>query len=222
MFGRGILEAPVMHHTIRLVAIAGASCSGKTALARALAEALGQGRVLSMDWYYGDLSGLRSEERVRHNFDHPATIDYGLLLSQLEALLVGEAIEAPRYDFKAHVRETATRRVEPAQWIILEGVHALYWEEIRRKASTTVFVELDHGTCLKRRIQRDIEERGRNEEAVRAQYTETVQPMFERYVAPLRACVGVVARGDHPVAESVREIVLSLEGRGEGHSSPNP
>lgn len=209
-----------MAPAIPLIAIAGATCSGKTTVARALADALGAARVLSMDWYYRDLSDIPFEERVRCNFDHPDAIDHGLLLSQLERLLAGQAVQAPRYDFARHLRQADTQRVDAGDYVVLEGLHALHWEAIRRITATAVFLALDDAACLERRIARDVVKRGRSAESVRAQYAETVRPMFEQYVAPMQAHADVVVRGDCPVQDTVRDILRKLEGPGNGPVNP--
>jgi hypothetical protein len=56
------------------------------------------------------------------NYDHPASLDSGLLVDHLRALRDGRAVEVPIYDFATHTRRPDTRRVEPARVIVVEGI----------------------------------------------------------------------------------------------------
>ena len=79
--------------TPHLVGLAGASGSGKTTLAHALAEALVDAAVLSMDAYYHDLGHLDRAARERWNFDAPEAFDWDRFVADLRALqtLLGHA-----------------------------------------------------------------------------------------------------------------------------------
>lgn len=168
-----------------VVGIAGPSGSGKTSLARLLAaRAPGGGVVVALDAYYRDQRGVPEHEI---NVDEPAALDHPLLVEQVSALARGEAVHQPVYDYATHARTGGTRRVEPAPFVIVDGLFALYWDDVRALLHTPVFLVLDHDACLARRIARDVVERGRTEEAVRAMYNRNVRPMYDRYVHPTRA-----------------------------------
>lgn len=194
----------------RLVAIAGGSCSGKTTLANALQSALADAVVMSMDWYYHDLAHLSIEERAAYNFDHPEAIDVALLVDHLAKLRAVQSIEAPFYDFVTHTRTGARQHITPAPYVILEGIHALYWPELRSTADTRVFVELEQDACLTRRVDRDVRERGRDHASVSHQFAQTVVPMFEAHVALVRQHADLIIRGDAPLQLSVDRIVRHL------------
>ena len=191
----------------RLVAIAGGSCSGKTTLANALRAALSHAVVVSMDWYYHDLAHLSVEERAGYNFDHPQAIDVALLLEQLARLRAAESVEAPSYDFATHTRTGVLQRLSPAPYVILEGIHALYWEELRNAADTRVFIELEDHVCFDRRVDRDVRERGRDHGSVSRQFMATV---VKTHVAHVRQHAHFVVRGDAPIHASVDRIVRHL------------
>src|SRR5437660_7150465 len=90
-----------------LIAIAGPSCSGKSTLARELASAL-PATIFTLDSYYHDLSHLSLAERAATNFDHPDSMDSALIIRDLEALMQGEEIQRPVYDFATHTRTSRT------------------------------------------------------------------------------------------------------------------
>lgn len=161
------------------IAIAGASGSGKTWLTNYLARQL-RATVVSLDSYYRDLSALDLALRAQQNFDAPEALDWELILQQLETLARGMAAERPVYDFTTHTRTTRTERVEPSGFIIVEGLFALYNQRVRELCGTKVFMSVDDGVSLSRRLERDMRERGRTRESVLAQYEATVRPMYER------------------------------------------
>ncbi len=197
-----------------LIGIAGASCSGKTVLARRLAEALPGSAAFALDNYYRDLSALTPEARARWNFDVPEALDKDLLVAQLETLVRGEPIDVPEYDFTTHTRTARTTRMRPARVVLVEGIFALYWEEVRRLLDLKIFVDIDDAVCLQRRTERDIRERGRTEASVLAQYTETVRPMYAQYCAPTARFADLVLNGESPLEASAATVLARTEGQG--------
>jgi uridine kinase len=196
----------------RLIAIAGASGSGKTYLASHIAEALGA-PVLSLDAYYLDLGHLTLEERAQWNFDHPDALDWPLLRAQLTALVAGAAVDVPTYDFSTHTRAVQTRRLEPAEYLVIEGIFALHDEAVRALLTLGIFVDYRDSGCLDRRMARDVAERGRTPSCVLAQYTKTVRPMFLEFIEPTRAFADLVIRGDSPVEASLGRVEAALAAR---------
>ena len=192
-----------------LIGIAGGSCSGKTLLAARLVERLPENSavVLTLDSYYRDLSHLEPAERARWNFDLPEALDRDLLVRQLRALAQGETIDRPEYDFTAHTRAQHTVRVEPRDFILVEGLFVLYWEDVRDLMDAKVFIEVADAVCLERRKARDVRERGRTEASVCEQYATTVRPMYERYCAPTAQFADIVLNGEDPIDVSTATVL---------------
>ncbi len=194
-----------------LIGIAGPSCAGKTELAKSLAATLAA-TTISLDAYYRELDHLSLAERARSNFDHPSALDRDLLASQMGALAQGAAIDLPVYDFATHARTTATRHIVPAEFVIIEGLFALYWEDLRALFGTRVFVEAPDDVCLERRVARDVRERGRTRASVLRQFAATVQPMAALYLLPTRAFADVVVSGLQPIATSAAAVLHHVQG----------
>ena len=185
----------------QLIAIGGCSCSGKTTLAEYLATELGA-QILPIDAYHADLSHIALEGRARTNFDRPEAIDFERLLANLRRLASGEAIERPVYDFTTHTRTGRREPVPTTHFVILDGLLALHWPEIREMCGTKVYVDLDESQCLARRLERDVRERGRTPDSVRRQFEDTVLPMARRYVIPTKQYADIVVSGAAPVDEA--------------------
>ena len=196
------------------IGIAGCSGSGKTTLAAELARALG-GIHFHLDNYYIDMAHLPLEERFRQNFDDPELIEVALLAPQVAALARGEAIDRPLYDFSAHTRVPGESvRVEPAPFLIVEGLFALHYPELLPLYQLRVYIDTPDALCFERRMKRDIEERGRTAEWVKRQYEATVRPASVAYVRPSAAHADLVIDGTGALDWKVERVVTELRARG--------
>jgi uridine kinase len=196
-----------------IIGIAGPSGAGKSELANRLAQQLGGASIMTLDSYYRPMDELPLEERRKSNFDLPDALEWELLFDQLGRLRAGEAIEEPIYDFTRHTRAPGGRRVEPRQFVIVEGLFTLYWEEVRGALDTKVFVKTTPGTCFERRLARDVAERGRTPQSVREQYERTVRPSAETYIWPTERFADVVVSGEQSIEDSTGAILAELRAR---------
>lgn len=192
--------------------MAGPSCAGKTEVATGVAARL-DAPVLTLDAYYRDLAHLPFAERAMMNFDTPEALESELLIEHLQQLVSGNAVRAPVYDFSQHVRAAETRLIRPASFIILEGLWALYWEQLRRLASLKVFVAAPDEICLARRIARDTRQRGRTAESVVEQYRRTVQPMARLYILPTMRYADLVLDGAGRLEDSIEAVLARIPAR---------
>ncbi len=195
-----------------LIGIAGLSGSGKTALARMLAPHL-RAEVITLDAYYHSQSHLPVEARATVNYDHPDALDWTLLSTHLRTLTRGEPIEEPVYLFDRHTRADLTRHIEPQPVFIVEGILALHRDEVRELLDLSVFVATRDEECLRRRMERDVAERGRTRESVLKQYSETVWPMAVQYVLPSSQFANLVVSGEEPLHDSVSAVLGVLNMR---------
>lgn len=205
---------PPARPSVHVVGIAGPSGSGKTTLARSLAGRTG-GVVFALDAYYHDQREIAEADL---QVDIPEAIDVALALSQLRTLVAGTAVAQPLYNFATHARLESTRLVEPARLLFVEGLFAFFWEDLRDVMHTRVFVSLDHEECLRRRIARDLHERGRTRDEVIAQYEQNVRPMYERHVAPTRSHAHLVLDGRADIEAMTARVLRAIEPPAAGGS----
>lgn len=180
------------------IGICGASGSGKSTLAEELARMVNKSiLIINQDAYYYDHPDMSFEERCKLNYDEPSIFDHDLLLEDVRALLSGQRVLRKRYDYTAHRRAPqAEEYLEPHDVIVVEGIHAFYDERLRDMMDLKLFVRVDSDICLLRRIQRDINERGRAIDNISVQYLTTVKPMFDQYIRNYEQYADViVARG---------------------------
>jgi len=196
-----------------VIGIAGCSGSGKTTLARELATQL-DGIVFPLDLYYRDLSQFPLDARRMQNFDHPDSLESELFVDHVRELRLGHTIQRPVYDFSHHTRvPNAFEPVEPARVIIVEGILALHYDDLLPLYDFSVYVEAPNQICLKRRIYRDMRERGRTEESVRAQFEATAKPMAEQYVIPSQGRATMTVVGTDALDWSIEQIFRELRER---------
>jgi uridine kinase len=193
-----------------IIGIAGPSSSGKTELALQLVDKLPGTSIVSLDSYYHDLTQMPVAERRTINFDHPDSLDWELLHVHLQAMIEGRAFNEPVYSFEQDNRTRETRRIEPSEFVIVEGLFVLYWPELRSLLDTKVFVKTDPEVCFARRLSRDVAERGRTPESVRAQYEKTVRPSAEWFVFPTMKYADLVVSGEEPLAYSTSALLGAL------------
>lgn len=180
------------------IGICGASGSGKSTLAEELARMVNKSiLIINQDAYYYDHPDMSFEERCKLNYDEPSIFDHDLLLEDVRALLSGQRVLRKRYDYTAHRRAPqAEEYLEPHDVIVVEGIHAFYDDRLRDMMDLKLFVRVDSDICLLRRIQRDINERGRAIDNISTQYLTTVKPMFDQYIRNYEQYADViVARG---------------------------
>lgn len=198
-----------------VVGIAGGTASGKTTVARRIREALKVTPVafIDQDSYYRSLSDLSLEERREINFDHPDAFDTDLLVSHLQALKAGQAVEKPVYNFAVSDREARTTRVEPARLILIEGILVLHMEAVRRELDVKIFVDAEDDVRIIRRLTRDIKERGRDFDHVIHQYFRHVRPMHLGFVEPSKRHADIIVPhgGNNDIA--IEMLVGALEAR---------
>ncbi len=206
--------------SLLLIGIAGPSAGGKTTVTNKIMENFSESEVtkISYDDYYKDQSHLSLEERKKTNFDHPNAFDTDLLIEHLTALVNGEAIEKPTYDFTVNNRSNEVEVLKPSKIIILEGLFSLLDDRLLELLDIKVYVEADPDECFIRRLIRDRNERGRSTQSVIDQYIKTVKPMQERFIEPTRkvADVVVLRGGENAVAiEMVSQLIKSHLEKGD-------
>ena len=167
-----------------IVGICGASGSGKSTLAEELVKNINKPAVLiNQDAYYRDHAYLPFEERAKINYDEPNVFEHDELLYDMKQLSEGKSITRKKYDYANHCRADRTDEIiEPADIVIIEGIHAFYDERLRAMMDFKIYIRVDPDICLLRRVKRDINHRGREINGIAEQYLSTVKPMYERYI----------------------------------------
>lgn len=205
-----------------LIGVAGGSASGKTTVSQSILRRAGPDRIayIPHDLYYKDLSYLPLDQRARFNFDHPDALDNELLVAHLDALAAGQPIEAPTYDFTTYVRLPTTRPIQPKPVILLEGILIFAEPVLRRRMDIKLFVDADADLRFIRRLQRDVEERGRNVNSVIDQYLNTVRLMHLEFVEPTKRYADVIIPEGGRNTIAIDMVVARIEAEIQARLSP--
>jgi uridine kinase len=177
-----------------IIGVAGGTGSGKTTVAETILKRVGEEHIayISHDSYYRDLAHMPRNARDQVNFDHPDSLETGLLVEHLKQWRQGHAIEIPIYDFVTHSRIGQTRRVEPQRVALVDGILVFTEPKLRELFDVKLYVDADADIRFIRRLRRDIAERGRTVESVIEQYLTTVQPMHRDFVEPSKRYADVI------------------------------
>lgn len=164
-----------------VIGVAGGSGSGKSTFAKRICDYFGDKAVLiSCDNYYLAHDDIPLEKRAKLNYDIPEAFEFDLMLKQMNVLRSGKAIDCPVYDFTVHTRSDKTIKIEPKPVIVIDGILALYDDNLRDIMDVKVFV---------------VGERGRSIESIIEQYLTTVKPMHYRYIEPTKQYADVIING---------------------------
>ncbi|KAJ0751408.1 putative transferase [Helianthus annuus] len=96
--------------------------------------------LVNQDSFYRSLTSEELLKVHEYNFDHPDAFDTEKLLSSMEMLKHGKSVDIPKYDFKTY-KNGASRRVNPSDVIILEGILIFHDPRVRDMLNMKIFVD---------------------------------------------------------------------------------
>jgi len=196
-----------------ILGIAGGTGSGKTTVVNQILNELPADEVcvISQDSYYKATDNLSYHERTKINLDHPKAIDFDLLVAHLIQLKSGEIIDQPVYSFVTHNRIKDTLKTHPRKVVIVEGILIFNNQQLRDLFDIKIFVHADADERLIRRVRRDIEERGRDVSEVLSRYQNTLKPMHQQFIEPMKNYADIIIPNDryNTVAVDIVRTVIS-------------
>lgn len=129
---------------VRLVCLAGPSSSGKTTTSKRLSiqlQVYGKNPIaLALDDYYVDRELTPRDENGNYDFEALEALDVERINEHLEALLAGEEVQLPKFDFVTGKRKDGRRlRLSRGDILIIEGIHGL-----NDKLTATIPAEMEY------------------------------------------------------------------------------
>ena len=193
-----------------IIGVFGGTGSGKTTIVNQIVSDFNASdiQVISQDAYYKDNSNITYEARCLLNFDHPEAIDFELLYQHLSVLKNGETIEQPVYNFKTHNRTDKTLEISPKKILILEGILIMNYPKLRSLLDLKVFIDTNSDMRMERRVNRDISERGRTPKEVMDRYLNTLKPMHDQFIEPMKIHADMVIE-NHENASINLDILIA-------------
>ena len=183
------------------VGIPGGTGSGKTTILARLNKDFLENDIgfISQDSYYNDNGKLSFDEKNKINFDHPDAIDFELIINHLNLLKNKKNINQPIYSFIHHNRIEKTKLVKPKKIMIIEGILILNNIKLRDIIDYKVFVDATENLRFKRRLDRDINERGRIKEEVIELFNTRLNKMHKLYVEPMKEFCDIIIDNNNKV-----------------------
>ena len=194
-------------NSVYVIGIAGGSGSGKSTFAARLREQFPDSvALISCDNYYRAHHDIPLEARRLLNYDAPESLEFDLMVTHLQALKRGEAVDCPVYDFTLHNRSDKVLHIDPKPVILVDGILILSDPALRETFDLRIYVETDADERILRRARRDMEVRGRKIDDIMTQYLTTVKPIHEQYVEPSKNHADLILNGGlNPIALEVVE-----------------
>jgi len=193
-----------------VIGICGGSGSGKTTILKRLAQDFKEFKpsVFSMDNYYKPIQLQHKDENNVVNFDLPTALNKEKLLADLTQLISGESIDVIEYQFNVSSNKHVLITLDPSELIIVEGIFVFEYQEVFEKLDYGIFIDVDLGVQLDRRLYRDQENRGYSREDVLYQWANHVTPCYNTYILPHKEKADFIFRNDSQ-ADADYELLLN-------------
>lgn len=197
-----------------ILGVAGGSGSGKTYFAKELKAALGEhATIVYQDNFYIDQSHRFDHDGGAVNFDHPESLDLVLLAQCLSELKTGKTTQIPIYDFKTHSRCQEQLAIEATRIVIVDGILIFHPDYLRAQFDEMIFFDTPESLRFQRRLERDVNERGRTPDGVKTQFLKQVKPMHDAFVEPSKNFAHTIVKdlGDyHEHFDAYKEKLMKL------------
>jgi len=180
-----------------LIGISGGTASGKSLFINELKERFPNDEicVISQDEYYKPIGFQKKDDEGIVNFDLPDAIDYEQMFSDLQKLSKGQVIEREEYTFEIKNQKPAIKTYNPSPIIIIEGIFVFYHTKISQLIDLKVYIDSDEEIRFRRRLDRDVKERGITKEIIIHQWQKHVTPAHMNYVLPFRIKSDLIISG---------------------------
>lgn len=192
---------------MKLIGIAGGTCSGKSTLLHGLVEQLGDKvSVLSFDDYFIG-SDLYNLDDIR-DFEDPGLYNFGGFVRDLTAIKRGEAVTIranSRESVEAGIKE---RTIQDKPIVIVEGWLIYHNLAAREIFDLKVFIELPEKEIVRRRFNRS---KGSKHWDNHDYIDNKILPAHRKYVEPQKKYADIVIDGTKPQAELLKELSLLID-----------
>ncbi|MDM1049082.1 uridine kinase family protein [Sphingobacterium hotanense] len=202
-----------------VIGIAGSSGSGKTFFLKSFLDHFSPDEItlISQDDYYIPANTKTQEENRLYNFDLPTSIDRNAFYSDIKDLFDGKTVYKEEYTFNNPALTPKMLEIKPAHILVVEGLFIFHYEEINQLLDYRIFLDAEESIALRRRLRRDLVERGYDHDDVMYKWINHVVPSYNEYLLPFRETCDLVIQNntDEPavIQSFTNEIASELRKR---------
>ena len=171
-----------------VLGISGSSGSGKSEILKKLSNKINSNliSIISQDNYYKKRDFQSIDLNGFHNFDLPESIDKKSFYSDIKRLISGQNIEYFEYNYNNPKLKSNKKKVISNPIIIVEGLFVFHYKKINSLFHSRVFIDAEVNLMIKRRLNRDLNERGYDKNDVEYRYRNHVIPAFKKFTEPYK------------------------------------
>lgn len=186
-----------------LILICGPSGSGKTTLANFIKDRLSQElkcAIFSQDNFYQEDSNIPMIKNFK-NYDHPNSFNWERIKEFFSDILNKKPTTLNVYDYKKSKYSDEKISISNNYDVfIFEGIYSLFDDELNKNADLKLYIDTEFDECLIRRIERDVESRGRTISSVIEQWRNVVKPMNYQYISHQKIFADLIIPSDYDVS----------------------
>ncbi|MEO2084386.1 MAG: uridine kinase [Marinoscillum sp.] len=142
--------------------------------------------ILLQDNYYKRREYQKKDSDGNYNFDLPSSFLEDELFDDLKKIKNNSTVERLEYTFNNPKILPKKIIVKPRSIILVEGMFLFYYKNFQKLIDRKIFIDVDQNAGLKRRIKRDLEERGYDKNNVLYKYNNHVIPSYNKYILPYK------------------------------------
>ena len=162
---------------MKIIVITGPSGSGKSYISNKISKFFSDTIIIKTDSYYRDSRLFKFLSILFFDiYDRPMSIRRKELMNNLKSIKnKSSAVNFRHYDFKRRksiIKNITLNKNDENRFLIIEGIFA-HRLDINYKNTINIICEEDKNICLKRRLQRDQEDRGRTAEEITRKFSKS-------------------------------------------------
>ena len=142
--------------------------------------------ILLQDNYYKRREDQKKDSDGNYNFDLPSSFFEDELFNDLKKIKNNSIVERLEYTFNNLKILPKKIIIKPRSIILVEGMFLFYYKNFQKLIDRKIFIDVDPNVGLKRRIKRDLEERGYDKKNVLYKYNNHVIPSYNKYILPYK------------------------------------
>ncbi len=195
-----------------IVGVSGGSGSGKTFFIHRLLDVLPANQVclISQDNYYRNIKEVPVDSNGIENFDTLEAVDFVSFARDLELLKNGHEVNLVEYTFNNRNKAPRSITLTPAPVVIVEGIFVFSNPQLFNELDLKIFIDASDKVRIRRRIERDRQERGYDVDDVMYRYQNHVTPTYLKYIDPFKSQADLVINNSGNIDKAIEMVGLFL------------